>query len=142
MTTFQPALEMARLDVRPVLASGGEPFDLFMATAGRVPLGGALELTAPFEPVPLYALMRLRGFIRTTEARGPAEWVVTFQDTGISPTATLAAIAEQHPAARELFGRHGLDLCCGGGKTLAFAAPAHGIDLDALLEELQAAANL
>jgi hypothetical protein len=141
MTTSQHAPDVARLDVRSVLASGGEPFDLIMAAAGRVPQGGALELTAPFEPVPLYAVMRRRGFARTTEARGPTEWVVTFRDTGISPTATVATIAEQHPATREVFGRHGLDLCCGGSKTLEFAAQAHGVGLDLLLEELQAAAG-
>lgn len=141
MTTSQHAPEIARLDVRSVLASGGEPFDQIMAAAGRLPLGGALELTAPFEPVPLYAVMRRRGFAWSTEARGPAEWVVTFRDTGIAPTATLATIAEQHPATREVFGRHGLDLCCGGSRTLAFAARAHGIDLDLLLAELQARAT-
>jgi len=141
MTTSQHAPDTTHLDVRSVLASGGEPFELIMTTAGRLPLGGTLELTAPFEPVPLYAVMRRRGFARTTEARGADEWVVTFRDTGITPTATLATIAEQHPASREVFGRHGLDLCCGGSKTLAFAAKAHGIDLDLLLEELQTAAT-
>ncbi len=80
-------------------------------------------------------MLRL-GFARTTEARGPTEWVVTFRETGIASTATLAAIAERHPATREVFGRRGLDLCCGGAKTLAFAASAHGLNLDALLGEL------
>jgi iron-sulfur cluster repair protein YtfE (RIC family) len=32
--------------------------------------------------------------------------------------------------------RHGIDLCCGGDKTLAFVAQAHRIDLQALLREL------
>ncbi|HEY7682458.1 MAG TPA: DUF542 domain-containing protein [Gemmatimonadales bacterium] len=141
MTATPIKPDLTRLDVRAVLAAGGEPFDLIMAAAGRIPPGGALELTAPFEPLPLYDVMRRRGFSRTTEARGPAEWVVTFRDTGISPTATLADVATQHPATREVFGRHGLDLCCGGAKTLAFAAQAHGVNLDRLLEELQAAAG-
>lgn len=135
MTTTAP--ETSLLDVRSVLASGGEPFDLIMATAERIALGNSLELIAPFEPVPLYSVMRRRGFGRKTKARSAGEWIVTFRNTGILPTATVAAIAEQHPKAREVFGRHGLDLCCGGLKTLAFAAEAHGIDLDLLLEELQ-----
>lgn len=126
-----------RLDVRSVLASGGEPFDVIMAAAESVAPGSTLELIAPFEPVPLYPVMRRRGFGRKTEARSPGEWVVTFRNTGILPSDTVAAIAELHPKAREVFGRHGLDLCCGGSKTLAFAAEAHGIDLDLLLEELQ-----
>lgn len=135
MTTTAP--ETTHLDVRAVLASGGEPFDLIMAAAERIAPGNTLELIAPFEPVPLYAVMRRRGFARTTETRGAGEWVVTFRNTAIVPSATVAAVAEQHPNAREVFTRHGLDLCCGGSKTLAFAAEAHGIDLDRLLEELQ-----
>jgi uncharacterized protein (DUF2249 family) len=137
MTTTQAL----RLDVRPVLAAGGEPFDLILATASRLPIGGALELTAPFEPVPLYPVMRRRGFAPAAEERGPAEWVVTFRDTGIALGSTLAEIATRAPATLEVFARHGLDLCCGGGKTVAFAAEAHGIDLDTLLQELQGAAS-
>ena len=139
MTTPDAAREITRLDVRAVLTAGGEPFDLIMAALDQVPPGGALELTAPFEPVPLYAAMQRRGFAHAAEVRGPAEWVVTFRDTGISPTATLAAVAEQHPGTREVFGQQGLDLCCGGSKSLEFAARAHGLDLDVLLGELQAA---
>ncbi len=141
MTRFHEAPEATRLDVRSVLAAGGEPFDQIMAALVEVPPGGVFELTAPFEPVPLYAVMRRRGFGWTTESRSSAEWVVTFRDTGMAPTNTLAAIAERHPAAREVLVRHGMDLCCGGGKTLAFAAQAHGVDLDVLLGELHAVAG-
>jgi uncharacterized protein (DUF2249 family) len=139
MTLVPVPPDVTRLDVRTILAAGGEPLDLILTTAGQMAPGGTLQLTAPFEPVPLYAVMQRRGFSRTTEARGPAEWVVTFRDTGIPSTATLAAIAERYPAAREVLGRHGLDLCCGGAKTLAFAASAHGLNLDGLLGELHGA---
>lgn len=132
--TGAPVLQ---LDVRPMLADGGEPFDLIVSTAGRLPAGGTLELTAPFEPVPLYPVMRRRGFVRAAEARGPAEWVVRFRDSGITPTGTLSEIVTRVPATAAVFARYGLDLCCGGGKTLAFAAQAHGVNLDALLEALQ-----
>lgn len=131
--------DLVHLDVRAVLATGGEPFDLIMATAGQIPPGGRLELVAPFEPVPLYPIMSRRGFARTTAVRGDGEVVVTFRDTGIVPTATLASVAERHPATRAVFGLHGMDLCCGGVKTLEFASKAHGVELDTLLEELQAA---
>lgn len=139
MTTVPASLDIPRLDVRAILAAGGEPLDLILAAADRVVPGGTLQLIAPFEPVPLYAVMLRRGFARSTGARGPGEWVVTFRDTGIASAATLAAIAEQYPATREVFARHGLDLCCGGAKTLAFAASAHGLDLDVLLRELHGA---
>lgn len=140
MTQLQPA-EALRLDVREVLASGGEPFDLILSAAGQVPPGGTLELTAPFEPVPLYRVMADRGFVHITDPRGPAEWVVTFRATGIVPGATVAEVAAQHPATQAVFARHGLDLCCGGGKTLEFVARAHGIELAALLDELRGVAG-
>jgi hypothetical protein len=46
------------LDVRPLLAAGEEPFDVIMAAVAALPPDGILELTAPFEPVPLYAVLR------------------------------------------------------------------------------------
>ena len=36
---------------------------------------------------------------------------------------------------------HGVDSCCGGGKTLAEVTGRHGLDLPALLEELGCAAE-
>lgn len=130
-----------QLDVRPVLARGEEPFELIMSTAAQVSPGGVLALTAPFEPVPLYPVMRKRGFSSSSEFRGPGEWVVTFRHTGVSPDSTLSEIAARVPETAAVFARHGLDLCCGGSKTLAVAAKAHRLDLDALLAELQAVAR-
>lgn len=54
----------------------------------------------------------------------------------ITPEMTVADVAERFPAARTVFAREGIDLCCGGGKSLEFVAKAHGLDLEALLEEL------
>ncbi len=66
------------LDVRPVLAEGGEPFVQIMETAERVPAGKALVLIAPFEPVPLYQALAGRGFSHATERITDDEWVVRF----------------------------------------------------------------
>lgn len=129
---------ITRLDVRPLLAAGEEPFSLIMQTADRIPPRGTLELTAPFEPVPLYAAMRRRGFARSGVVRERADWVVSFRETGITAASTLAEVVRQRPAAARVLAGHGLDLCCGAGKTLEFAARAHGLDLDQVLEELQA----
>ncbi len=49
---------------------------------------------------------------------------------------TVAAVADRYPATLPVFARHGIDLCCGGSKTLAFVAEAHGLELPALLAEL------
>lgn len=129
-----------RLDVRPILATGGEPFDVIMQAADRIGADNELELTAPFDPVPLYAVMRRRGFARTGRAHTDLGWVVTFRETGIAPSATVAEIARRHPTTAGVLAKWRVDLCCGGSKALEFAAKAHGIDLDRLLEELQAAA--
>jgi len=67
-----------KLDVRPLLASGIEPLQAIMEAAATVGPGQALELTAPFEPVPLYGVMAQQGFRHTTERRAADEFVVTF----------------------------------------------------------------
>ena len=56
------------VDVRPVLASGGEPLGEILAAAEGVPEGGRLVVIAPFEPMPLYGVMRQMGF---SHASGP-----------------------------------------------------------------------
>lgn len=66
------------LDVRPILAEGGEPFVLIMETAMPLHAGESLLLTAPFEPVPLYTALAARGFTHQAEAVGADEWWVLF----------------------------------------------------------------
>jgi hypothetical protein len=66
------------LDVRPVLAEGGEPFVQIMETAERVPTGQALVLIAPFEPTPLYYALGGRGFSYAAERVSDDEWIVRF----------------------------------------------------------------
>jgi uncharacterized protein (DUF2249 family) len=69
---------MATLDVRPILAAGGEPFQQIMAAVDRLDEGESLELLAPFEAVPLYAVLENRGFIHSTESLPCGNWKVTF----------------------------------------------------------------
>lgn len=128
--------EAVRLDVRPLVASGREPSPLIMATADGIPPGGTLELTAPFEPVPLYPVMRRRGFVGHASVQHPGEWLVTFHQTGIAPATTLTDIVSRAPAAGVVLGSHGIEFSS-GDTTLACAATSHGIDLDPLLAELQ-----
>jgi regulator of cell morphogenesis and NO signaling len=59
----------------------------------------------------------------------------------VTTTATLAEltlnqIVQQHPPALEVFARYGMDTCCGGALPVREAAARHGVDLDALLQEL------
>jgi uncharacterized protein (DUF2249 family) len=67
-----------RLDVRPILAEGGEPFALILETAAPLKTGETLLLIAPFEPVPLYQVLFERGFSHETRFMGAGEWWVLF----------------------------------------------------------------
>lgn len=139
MTTIESPATRS-LDVRGVIAGGGEPLEEILAAAEQVPLGGALDLVAPFEPLPLYAVMRRRGFAHQVEARASGEWAVRFRQTGITPDRVLADVATQFPGTAAVLAAHGFDLCCGGAKPIELVARAHGVDLDLLLAELQALA--
>lgn len=130
---------ITRLDVRPILADGGEPFDLILDTSSRIPAGGELELIAPFDPLPLVPHLRLRGFRRGVVAEGADGVVTRWRQTGVTAQSTLAEVSGAWPATAPVLGRHGFDLCCGSGKSLEFAARAHGVDLQQLLAEVHEA---
>jgi uncharacterized protein (DUF2249 family) len=128
------------LDVRSILADGGEPLDLILSMAASIAIGNALDLIAPFDPRPLYPVLQLRGFRawKTPEDGGATR--VRFTQTGIVSATTLAEAAARGSATAAVLGRHGMDACCSGPKTLEFAARAHGIELSVLLGELQGVA--
>lgn len=128
------------LDVRPILAMGEEPFDVIMNTANEIEPGGSLEVTAPFEPLPLYEVMARRGFAHATDVRSEAEFVVLFTPTGITLESTVAEVHEGFPSTAPVIADAGLDTCCGGGHTIEFAAGAHGHEPLQLLQALQQAA--
>ena len=56
--------------------------------------------------------------------------------TAINPEATLGQLVTENPALSRVFATLGLDYCCGGGKTLAEACHAHGLDPDAVRDEI------
>jgi uncharacterized protein (DUF2249 family) len=60
------------LDVRPLLARGEEPFDAIMRAADALGADEALHLIAPFEPRPLYDVLRGRGCTAYTTCEGTA----------------------------------------------------------------------
>ena len=70
------------LDVRPILRGGGEPFSLIMETAASVPAGHVLRLRATFKPVPLFAVMRVRGWSHWVERGDGDDWTVWFYRSG------------------------------------------------------------
>lgn len=73
-----PGQTTTTLDVRPTLASGGEPFVEIMEAAEKIKSGETLTLIAPFEPVPLYGVLEERGFSHETTQAAADEWIVQF----------------------------------------------------------------
>ncbi len=66
------------LDVRPELEQGGEPFVSIMEAASALTPGATLVIIAPFEPVPLYDVLGVRGISHETKQVAPDEWSVQF----------------------------------------------------------------
>lgn len=128
------------LDVRPILAAGEEPLETILSAAKEVPVGGSLTVIAPFEPQPLYRVLGARGFVHRATALGGGDMAVRFTQTGIAPDTLVREIHERHPETGAIFAELGMDLCCGGAKSLAVAASAHGVALDDLLARLRAIA--
>lgn len=68
-----------RLDVRPILAVGCDPFSEIMQVARQVPVDGVLVLVAPFDPRPLRDVLDSSGFTSSAVPHGPGEWEITFR---------------------------------------------------------------
>lgn len=66
------------LDVRPICARRQPPMSAILDALARLEPGQSLELTAPFEPVPLYDFLGARGFSHETREPEPGVWVILF----------------------------------------------------------------
>ena len=76
-----PAIEALRpvdLDVRDDIRAGREPFKRIVATVEALATDDVLVLRAPFEPVPLYAVLGARGLTHWTERLAADDWRVWF----------------------------------------------------------------
>jgi uncharacterized protein (DUF2249 family) len=67
-----------RLDVRPVLARGGEPYGLIRSRVDALGEGDGLVLVAPFLPAPLVEKLGAEGFRSKVERGASGEWIVYF----------------------------------------------------------------
>lgn len=70
---------MALVDARPIIASGGEPFETIMSAVSSLGDGEELVVLAPFEPVPLEGVLSSQGFTYEPEDLGGGDWQVTFR---------------------------------------------------------------
>lgn len=73
-----------RLDVRPMLAGGQEPFSAIMDAAAQVEEGGTLLLDAPFDPAPLRRVLAKRGFVSQGRRIADGHWRISFRRGGPS----------------------------------------------------------
>lgn len=69
------------LDVRPLLASGRDPFADIMARVPEVPPNGFLLIDAPFDPAPLRRVLAGKGFTSVGRPVGPGHWRICFRRT-------------------------------------------------------------
>jgi uncharacterized protein (DUF2249 family) len=83
--------EYIDVDVRPILHAGGEPFSVIMAALDQIQPGQGHRLTAPFKPVPLFAVMADKGFAHSERALDAGEWEVLFTPAEAKPAAAPAA---------------------------------------------------
>jgi len=73
------------LDVRAHIQRGQEPFSRIMHAVKALAPYQALVLRAPFEPIPLYEVLRKRGFSHWTECRASDDWSVCFYRSNVAP---------------------------------------------------------
>ncbi len=86
-----PEPEPVLLDVRPILAAGGDPYDQILAAADALAPEQRLVIVNSFEPFPLYDVLAGRGFERSVERFPDGEWRITFRRgyEGATDAATL-----------------------------------------------------
>ncbi|MBC7281611.1 DUF2249 domain-containing protein [Hoeflea sp.] len=80
------------LDVRPILAAGGEPFGRIMEVVTSLGPDEGLRLLAPFRPVPLFGALASKGLAHQDREIGGGDWEVLFTPA-LAPTASAAAAA-------------------------------------------------
>ncbi|MGQ3215041.1 MAG: DUF2249 domain-containing protein [Shinella sp.] len=83
------------LDVRPVLRSGGEPFQAIMEAVQELRPGQGLKLLATFRPQPLFRVMASRGFDHQVREVEDGDWEVLFTPQTDAAPVEISADAER-----------------------------------------------
>jgi hypothetical protein len=76
--------KIVELDVREDLNNKLEPFQKIMTAITDLQENDVFILHAPFKPVPLYAVMKAKGFTHETEEIEKKHWKITFTMRGAS----------------------------------------------------------
>ncbi|MCO5215438.1 MAG: DUF2249 domain-containing protein [Thermomicrobiales bacterium] len=92
------AIIAVELDVRPILARGEEPFGVITEATKGVPVGQALSLRSPFDPVPLRDVLGKQGFEAYSSGAGD-DWTTFFLRTReIKPPAAPTVVPAEEAA--------------------------------------------
>ncbi len=73
-----PRDQFKRIDVRPLLAKGVEPFPEIRRRADALKPGEGLTVVAPFLPSPLIEILGSEGFESKVERGDGSDWLVSF----------------------------------------------------------------
>lgn len=74
---------VVELDVRAEVNSGSDPFKTIMTAVNSIKEGDVLHLINGFEPVPLYTVMKMKGYDHTTENKAGV-WHIYFHKESAS----------------------------------------------------------
>jgi uncharacterized protein (DUF2249 family) len=94
MTIEAQNLAPREFDVRPILKSGGEPFQAIMEAVNGLRPGQALRLLAPFRPQPLFKVMEGRGFSHEAQEIHGGDWEVLFTPKAAGAPVEVSAGAD------------------------------------------------
>lgn len=72
------AITFKRLDVRPLIAEGDEPFPIIRARVDALKHGEGLTVIAPFLPSPLIEKLGGEGFRSSVQHQPDGAWAVNF----------------------------------------------------------------
>jgi hypothetical protein len=70
--------KIVELDVREDIKNKLEPFQKIMGAIKDLDANDTFILHAPFNPVPLYAVLKAKGFTHETEEIDSKHWKITF----------------------------------------------------------------
>jgi uncharacterized protein (DUF2249 family) len=68
-----------RLDIRPLLARGEEPFPAILALVDRLGPADEMVIVSPFVPAPLIERMQSAGYEVRPEHQGDGSWTTRFR---------------------------------------------------------------
>ena len=104
-----PDARRRELDVRPLLAAGREPFTAIMAALEDLGPGDVLALRAPFNPRPLHAVMRRRGYRHAVRKHGRRDVEVLYwQDSETPSPPSLTPASAEPPEIAKVIDVRGL----------------------------------